>query len=158
MQPNMTAMIAIKKDYNIPVSSIRFKNKILGWATNENSKNRFKTKFNLWTIQSNETFAKKIVNKYKKRKKFYLQVIAKEFLNILGLKNSDIFFKDLHGWKYSHNNEPIKPNSYWDKKLRLGICGDWFNGPRVEDAWISAQDLYKKILKPLSFLLLDSCF
>ena len=59
MQPNMTAMIAIKKDYNIPVSSIRFKNKILGWATNENSKNRFKTKFNLWTIQSNETFWQK---------------------------------------------------------------------------------------------------
>ena len=147
MQPNITAMIAIKKDYNIPVSSIRFKNKILGWATNENSKNRFKTKFNLWTIQSNETFAKKIIKKYKKRKKFYLQVITKEFLNILGLKNSDIFFKELHGWKYSHNNEPIKPNSYWDKKLRLGICGDWFNGPRVEDAWISAQDLYKKIKK-----------
>ena len=147
MQPNMTAMIAIKKDYNIPVSSIRFKNKILGWATNENSKNRFKTKFNLWTIQSNETFAKKIIKKYKKRKKFYLQVITKEFLNILGLKNSDIFFKELHGWKYSHNNEPIKLNSYWDKKLRLGICGDWFNGPRVEDAWISAQDLYKKIKK-----------
>ena len=147
MQPNMTAMIAIKKDYNIPVSSIRFKNKILGWATNENSKNRFKTKFNLWTIQSNETFAKKIIKKYKKRKKFYLQVITKEFLNILGLKNSDIFFKELHGWKYSHNNEPIKLNSYWDKKLRLGICGDWFNGPRVEDAWTSAQDLYKKIKK-----------
>ena len=94
MQPNMTAMIAIKKDYNIPVSSIRFKNKILGWATNENSKNRFKTKFNLWTIQSNETFAKKIIKKYKKRKKFYLQVITKEFLNILGLKNSDIFLKN----------------------------------------------------------------
>ena len=30
MQPNITAMIAIKKDYNIPVSSIRFKNKTNG--------------------------------------------------------------------------------------------------------------------------------
>ena len=145
MQPNMTAMIALKRNYNIPISSIRFKNKILGWATNENSKNRFKTNFNLWTIQSNETYAKKTINMYKRKKNFCLQKITKEFLNILGLKNSEILFKELHGWRYSHNKGSLKLNSYWDKKIRLGLCGDWFNGPRVEDAWVSAQDLYKKI-------------
>ena len=145
MQPNMTAMIALKRNYNIPISSIRFKNKILGWATNENSKKRFKTNFNLWTIQSNETYAKKTINMYKRKKNFCLQKITKEFLNILGLKNSEILFKELHGWRYSHNKGSLKLNSYWDKKIRLGLCGDWFNGPRVEDAWVSAQDLYKKI-------------
>ena len=30
-------------------------------------------------------------------------------------------------------------------KNNLGICGDWFNGPKVENAWLSANDLAIKI-------------
>jgi hypothetical protein len=27
------------------------------------------------------------------------------------------------------------------------VCADWFVGPRLEAGWISANDLYKKIIK-----------
>ena len=37
--------------------------------------------------------------------------------------------------------------SYWDPKKKLGLIGDWFIGPSVEDAWASAQDISKKIKK-----------
>ena len=40
---------------------------------------------------------------------------------------------------------PLNVKSYWNKSLKIGICGDWFNGPRYENGWISAKDLYKKI-------------
>jgi len=30
--------------------------------------------------------------------------------------------------------------------LKIGACGDWFVGPRLESGWISAKDLYKKII------------
>ena len=33
--------------------------------------------------------------------------------------------------------------SNWNKKKQLGICGDWFDGPKVENAWLSANDLAK---------------
>ena len=36
--------------------------------------------------------------------------------------------------------------SYWDRKTRIGICADWFIGSKVESAWLSANDLAKKIL------------
>ena len=39
----------------------------------------------------------------------------------------------------------ILDESMWNKKYNLGVCGDWFNGPKVEDAWLSANDLAKKI-------------
>ena len=52
-----------------------------------------------------------------------------------------------HGWKYSYNPKPLKIKSYWDKKIKLGICGDWFVGSRLESGWISANDLYDKIKK-----------
>ena len=39
--------------------------------------------------------------------------------------------------------------SYWDKKRRIGCCADWFLGPNVEHAWLSAMDLSEKIKKTL---------
>ena len=37
---------------DLPISSIKFKDDILSWAANENSKKRFKSKTNLWTLQA----------------------------------------------------------------------------------------------------------
>ena len=65
MQPNITLMVLEKKNNNNPISSIKFKNKIIAWASNENSKKRFFSNRKLWTIQSTIPFAKKIINKYK---------------------------------------------------------------------------------------------
>ncbi len=42
---------------------------------------------------------------------------------------------------------PLKVKSYWNTKLNLGACADWFVGSRVEAGWISANDLFKKINK-----------
>ena len=46
---------------------------------------------------------------------------------------------------YSSNSKPLKIKSYWNSKINLGVCGDWFDGPKVENAWLSANDLAKKI-------------
>ena len=61
------------------------------------------------------------------------------------IKNNKIYFTHIHGWKYSSNSKPLKSDSYWDRKIGLGICGDWFGGPRLEDGWLSANNLAKKI-------------
>ena len=34
---------------------------------------------------------------------------------------------------------------YWDPQKKIGVCADWFIGPRLESGWISAHDLFKKI-------------
>ena len=31
------------------------------------------------------------------------------------------------------------------QKKKLGVCADWFVGPRLESGWISANDLFEKI-------------
>ena len=35
--------------------------------------------------------------------------------------------------------------SLWNKSLKLGLCGDYFGGPRLESGWQSAHDLHNKI-------------
>ena len=144
MEPNITTMIAFKNQKEIPISSIKFNDEVLTWAANENSKKRFKTSNSLWTLQSSIKWARKNINNYKENKKAENTLISK-FLNFTGYKKNKIIFKKTHGWKYSYNlyGSPFK--SYWNKKLRLGLCADWFIGPKVESAWLSANDLAKKI-------------
>ena len=47
--------------------------------------------------------------------------------------------------KYSYNFQKTPYLILWNKKYNLGVCGDWLNGPKVENAWLSANDLARKI-------------
>ena len=144
MEPNITTMLAFKNQKTVPVSSIKFNDDILTWAAHENSKSRFNSSNSLWTLQSSVEWAKKNINHYKKSNKAENTLISK-FLNFTGYKKNKIIFKKTHGWKYSYNLNGSPLKSYWNKKLRLGLCADWFIGPKVENAWLSANDLAKKI-------------
>jgi len=144
MQPNVTVMVAFKNQKEIPISSIKFDDDILAWAANENSKKRFKSSLNLWTLQASLKWSKKKINKYKNNKKIIDQIITR-FTQLIGLEKSKIVHKKIHGWKYSYNYEKTPLLSSWNKKYQLGVCADWFDGPKVENAWLSANDLAKRI-------------
>ena len=77
----------------------------------------------------------------------YENILISKFLNFTGYEKNKIIFKKTHGWKYSFNYTGSVFKSYWNKKYRLGVCADWFIGPKAESAWISANDLFKKIQK-----------
>ena len=144
MQPNITVMVAFKNQKNLPISSIKFDDDILAWAANENSKKRFKSNINLWTLQATLKWSKKTINRYKTDKSIMKQLIAR-FIKLTGFEKNKIIFKRIHGWKYSYNYEKTPYLSIWNKKINLGICGDWLSGPKVENAWLSASDLARKI-------------
>ena len=147
MLPNITVMVVYKNCKNIPVSSFRYSDQILSWAANENSKNRFKSNYLLWTLQSSEKWAKKNINKFKKNKKKTTLTIVKRFEKLTGFKNKNLFFSNIHGWKYSFNYNKTNLKSFWSKKYNLGVCGDWFLGHKIEHSWLSANNLFKKIDK-----------
>ena len=144
MQPNITVMLALKNQKTLPISSIKFNDDILAWAANENSKKRFKSNINLWTLQATLKWSKKTINKYKIDKSIMSQLITR-FIKLTGFEKNKIIFRKIHGWKYSYNFEKTPYLSIWNKKINLGICGDWLNGPKVENAWLSANDLARKI-------------
>ena len=144
MDANITVMIALKKNKMKP-SSYLFNDKILGWAANENSKKRFSSKFDLWTLQSTSSWANKKINKNKDNKDINSKILIDKFFKLTGFKYEKPAFILNHGWKYSSHAKKLNISSYWDPKINLGICADWFVGPRFEAGWISANDLFKKI-------------
>ncbi len=45
-----------------------------------------------------------------------------------------------HSWRYARSGKGDTP-FHWNSARRLGVCGDWCIGPRVEAAWLSGTRL-----------------
>ena len=144
MNSSLTVLLMTNKTA-IKASSFFTNDKVLGWVSKENSKKRFKYNKDLWVLQSTFEYGKKHTDNYRNKKKFYTNVLINKFKKLTKIKIRKTYFTHIHGWKYSSNSTPLKTQSYWDKRIGLGICGDWFGGPRLENGWLSAKDLYNKI-------------
>ena len=146
MQPNLTVMVALNKSLKLDLSAITFENDdVLGFAANENTKkkNLINKDLELWTIQSSVKYALKNIKEYRNNKQVLIDEILKNFSNKLkiNISKEQIHYSDIHGWLYAYNLNSTTPNCYWDKNLRLGICGDWFSGGNAESAFMNAKKL-----------------
>ena len=146
MDANITVMLSTKNT-RPNISSYFFSDTILGWAAYENSKKRFKSDYDLWTLQSTHKWANKVIIKNKLSKLDNAKILINKFFELTNLKRHKIFHIQNHGWKYSSSSKPLNIKSYWNKSIRLGVCADWFIGPRLESGWLSAKDLSSKIKK-----------
>jgi len=50
-----------------------------------------------------------------------------------------------HRWRYARSGN-AGLGMMWDPAQRLGLCGDWLLGPRVECAWMSGDQLAHAVL------------
>ncbi len=57
-----------------------------------------------------------------------------------GLALPDPVHVAAHRWRYARSGAAGE-GLLWDGGLRLGVCGDWLLGPRIEAAWLSGQRL-----------------
>jgi len=150
MAPNITVMSAYKDSKHVPISTIRFNDPVIAWASQENTKNRFKSNQILWTIQCTEKFSQQSINFFKKNKKKYEHFILKKFEELTGYQAKNSVFQSIHGWKYAYKKQEASGlESFWLNKYRLGVCGDWFSGNKAEHAWLSANNLFFKAKKNL---------
>ncbi len=52
-----------------------------------------------------------------------------------------------HSWRYARSGKGDAP-CHWIAARRIGVCGDWCIGPRVEAAWLSGKALAEAIIRP----------
>lgn len=51
-----------------------------------------------------------------------------------------------HRWLFARTARPLGTPFLWDADSRLGVCGDWTQGARVEDAFTSGELLARAML------------
>jgi predicted NAD/FAD-dependent oxidoreductase len=51
-----------------------------------------------------------------------------------------------HRWRYALPTEPLPDRCLFDGDLKIGACGDWCAGPRVEGAFLSGAAMAGRVL------------
>lgn len=42
-------------------------------------------------------------------------------------------------WRHADTESPLEAGCAWDARGRLGLCGDWINGGKLQGVWLSRQ-------------------
>jgi len=50
-----------------------------------------------------------------------------------------------HRWRYADTEPALDKGCVWDADKRIGLCGDWLNGGKVEGAWLSGRALAQQV-------------
>lgn len=54
-----------------------------------------------------------------------------------------------HRWRYADTFPVLDEGCAWHESDRLGLCGDWLNGGKVQGAWLSGRLLAGEVMRSL---------
>lgn len=142
-------MIALDKKPDIRWDAALIKNSKLSWISFDSSKPDRKVRINknnkshyCFLADSRNIWADNNIERDLEDVKEELII---EFLNILKMDKNNIIHSDIARWPYANIEKQYGAKSYFDKKLKIGVCGDWLIQGRVEAAFLSAMNLIEKI-------------
>lgn len=73
-----------------------------------------------------------------------VEALQPEFAMLAGIALPTPLVNTAHRWRYARSGA-LGQDALWNAGLRLGVCGDWLIGPRVEAAWLSGTALGEQI-------------
>jgi hypothetical protein len=50
-----------------------------------------------------------------------------------------------HRWRYAAAATTLDHRCLWHAGSRIGLCGDWLNGGKVEGAWLSGRQVGERV-------------
>jgi predicted NAD/FAD-dependent oxidoreductase len=104
----------------------------VGWAA-RNSAKPGRTGPEAWVIQAGPDWS---AAHLEETPDVVLPQLLGAFAACVGGGLPDLVAGVAHRWRYARSGAAGN-GMLWDEGLRLGVCGDWLLGPRVELAWVS---------------------
>ncbi len=139
-QPCWTAMFTF-------ASAVPHKDNILKdvgpivWAARNNAKPG-RAALECWVVQANATWSS---NHLEESPDLIVGALKHELENAIGSPLPETVYSAAHRWRYALSSG-MALGSLWNDDVRLGVCGDWLLGPRVECAWLSGQALAQQMI------------
>lgn len=75
-----------------------------------------------------------------------LDKLTTAFFKATGQEHVRPNFSTCHRWRYAIPASPLDTPYLFEPALRLGACGDWCGGPRVEGAFLSGMAMADRIM------------
>ena len=108
----------------------------ISWLARESSKPG-RGPIERWTVQANPAWSQRHLEDDAERVKAKL---LKAFAEITGIR-AEPPYASVHRWRYAQTTRPLGKTHAWDADARIGACGDWCLGHRVEDGFVSGLEM-----------------
>jgi len=146
MVPCWAVMLAFENRWDIPFDGAFVNRGSLGWMARDSSKPSRSMAMDTWVLHSTVAWASENLDISKETA---IMNLIEEAERVTNKKMPEPCLMRAHRWLYSRPLESLAEQSLWDEAHRLGACGDWCGGPRVEGALMSGIALAGRVLGSL---------
>ena len=134
-QPCWTVMAAFESRVDFAADCLRTEGAI-GWAA-RNSAKPGRTGPESWVVQGSPDWS---IEHLEDDGDAVIARLLAELESAIGCALPGTIVRQAHRWRYAMSGSAGR-TALWDENLRLGLCGDWLVGPRIESAWVSGRAL-----------------
>ena len=113
----------------------------IAWLARESSKPG-RGPIERWTVQANPEWSERHLEDDAERVKAKL---LKAFAEVTGIR-AEPPHAEVQRWRYAQTTTPLGKTHAWDAEARIGACGDWCLGHRVEDGFVSGLEMALALL------------
>jgi hypothetical protein len=75
-----------------------------------------------------------------------LEDILRTFTRVVGGKVPDPAFSAAHRWRYARVDTPTEQSCLYDSEQKIGACGDWCVGGKIEAAFESGWEMAQRVI------------
>lgn len=137
-----TVMLALEKPLQCKFDAAFVNDSPLSWSARNNSKSGREANCETWVLHASPEWTEQNIDMSADEVELKL---LQEFGRIVGVSSLPIAHQASHLWRFALPQQPLAESCLFDKELRIGACGDWCGGPRVEGAFLSGLSLAETI-------------
>jgi predicted NAD/FAD-dependent oxidoreductase len=112
------------------------------WAARDETKPGRDAVADCWVLHANAEWSRKNLEE---RPEDIAPALGDAFATARGGALPETVHMSAHRWRYALVEQPLGQDYLWDEESRLGLCGDWCLGPRIEEAFTSGDGLGARI-------------
>ncbi len=152
--PCHAVMIRFEKPVEAGFDAAFVKESALGWVAREASKpgreatdasdaSDAKDTSEAWVLHSTPEWSEANLDRQADQ---VVELLRGAFAAALARELPDVRGAAVHRWLFARAAKRLPDSLTWDATRNLGVCGDWLQGDRIEDAFLSAERLAAEIL------------
>lgn len=142
MTPCWAVLLSFAKPLDLPFDGVFVHEADIAWAARNSSKPGRGTD-ECWVLHATAAWS---VAHLALPPEDVISHLLRSFSAATGQSLPDPILSMAHRWRYAQAQNPLTAGCLWDRQARIGICGDWCYGSRIEGAFLSGTAMAGRIL------------
>jgi predicted NAD/FAD-dependent oxidoreductase len=142
-------MLSFDRSLELPFAGAFVHDSPLSWIARNDSKPQRGGDQESWTLHASPEWTDQFLEE---KPDDILRELLDAFWQATGAKPRKPGYAAGHRWRYAIPPEPLDDRCLFDAERRIGACGDWCSGPRVEGAFLSGMAMAGRVLAQVEAL------